>query len=81
MSSPHLGQADIPGTVNFQTLERLLSLRAFETFLFGTAMIYTSFASNSCKAYIPYLDFCIPVMLPDRSGMHSRHALFSPSSV
>ena len=38
MSAPHFGQAVIPGTVSFQTFERLLSLRAFETFLFGTAI-------------------------------------------
>lgn len=33
----------MPGRSSFQTLERLLSLLAFETFLFGTATSMTSY--------------------------------------
>jgi len=36
-------QSVIAGALSFQTLERLLSLLALEVFLFGTAMILTSF--------------------------------------
>ena len=32
----------MPGNTNFQLLERLLSLRALDTFFFGTAITYTS---------------------------------------
>ena len=38
MSSPHFGHFTMPGRSSFHTLERLLSLRAFDTFLFGTAI-------------------------------------------
>ena len=37
--SPHFGHFVIPGRSSFHTLERLLSLLALDTFLFGTAMI------------------------------------------
>ena len=37
--SPHLGHFVMPGRSSFQTLERLLSRLAFDTFLFGTAML------------------------------------------
>jgi hypothetical protein len=36
--SPHLGHFWIAGASIFQTLERLLSRLAFDTFLYGTAI-------------------------------------------
>jgi len=39
-------QREKAGADNFHTLERLLSRLAFDTFLFGTAIIRTSLNSN-----------------------------------
>ncbi len=44
--APHLGQVRTPGFSSFQTLLRLLSRRALDTFAFGTAILYdTSYFS------------------------------------
>lgn len=48
MYSPHLGHFTMPGISSFQTLERLLSLRALDTFFFGTAIIHTSLNVSRC---------------------------------
>lgn len=45
MSASQLGHFTRPGVTSFQ-LARLLSLRALDVFLFGTAITYTSYIST-----------------------------------
>jgi hypothetical protein len=45
LSSPQFSQREKAGADNFHTCERLLSRLAFDTFLFGTAIIRTSLDS------------------------------------
>lgn len=54
--SPHLGHLVIPGSSSFQTDERLLSLLAFDVFLFGTAIPNTSLAFIKNYSFSKYLD-------------------------
>ena len=77
MSAPHLGHADIPGTVSFQTFERLLSLRAFETFLFGTAidlhLLRQSFRQGVINLILLFLHFpfyCASLRVRDRASLY-----------
>ncbi len=50
MSASQLGHLTRPGVTSFQ-LARLLSLRALDVFLFGTAITYTSYISTK-KIYV-----------------------------
>ena len=58
MSASQLGHLTRPGVTSFQ-LARLLSLRALDVFLFGTAITYTSYISTKKI----YLIFCALVVV------------------
>ena len=53
--SPHFGHFVMPGRSSFHTFERLLSRLAFDTFLFGTAMLPTPPLAPSDKPERPSL--------------------------
>ena len=52
MSASQLGHLTRPGVTSFQ-LARLLSLRALDVFLFGTAITYTSYIFTK-KIYVVF---------------------------
>ena len=64
----------MPGRSSFHTFERLLSRLAFDTFLFGTAIPYTSpYAVRMLQTAVDY-PFAISIMFSGPQASDPAHA-------